>query len=158
MPKHRAAGRSQYQQSGSASLETKIEVVRVQLVGLEQKVDEGLAETRRWREDIKEGAASARAELMAVRSELDLAISKHAVEDDGHHAESIRRVERVENQGLEHGKMVVGRLEALERSAVAADAVDKYKRMLLGAVSVAGVSVLLHAIRFFDLAKLLSPR
>ena len=132
---------AQEQEPSRTSLETKIEVVRVQLDGISGKMNDFMGEQRRWWTEFK--------------------------------GDIVDRVTRVENQTLEGGKMVVMRLEALERTAakteetrnldarlealekkdVGSMAIDNYKRWLIG-LAVGFVSSMLlniiNVIKFFQ--------
>lgn len=120
-------------------LNTKIEVVRVELANLASKVSDFIGESRsRWTE-----------------FKVDLA----------------ERVTRVESQALEGGKMLVERVEKLERTAVlvadqksldervvlleknivAASAVASYKRWLISTALVAVTSLLLNVARVVEI-------
>jgi len=118
------------------TLETKIAVVSAQLDGLTAKLTDFITDTRTWRD--------------ALRTDVS------------------ERITRVESQALEGGKMMIARLESLEKSAVqqdtakqidlrldalernkvAVDAVDAYKKWLVGSVVLAVLSLLVNASRF----------
>jgi hypothetical protein len=127
-------------------LDVKIEVLRVQMVGLEKTVSDSIGETRRWREEVKVDAVAARLDIVAR-------LDKHEVEDQEKHHAIDDAISRLENETLEAGKMVVTRIEALEKSAVAQAAVDAYRRWLIGAILVGGGSLALniaHALKLID--------
>jgi hypothetical protein len=119
----RAAGLSY--ERGNGSLETKIEVVRVQLAALDAKLDA-------WRAEVKESAVVLRRDLDVAKVDCVAQATSHAQLDDAHHA------------------AVIERLEVLEKAQVASDAVDVYKKWLISAVVLGGAGLLLNALRFLD--------
>jgi len=124
-------------------LKTDIEVIRVQLSALEKTVGEGRDETRRWREELKQ-------EGLTMFNGFLTRMDKHEVEDEAHHQESLRRIDRLENQTLEAGKDALRRVENLEKATASAQAVDTYKRWLIGlALTLAG-SLGYNLLRFFE--------
>jgi hypothetical protein len=127
------------------TLETKIAVVSAQLDGLTSKLTDFIIDTRTWRD--------------ALRTDVS------------------ERITRVESQALDGGKMVVARLEALEKGAVqqdtakqidlrldaleknkvAVDAVDAYKKWLIGSVVLAILSLVINAARFIPHIEITAP-
>jgi len=162
-------------------LATKIEVVGVQLAALEKTVSDGRDEVRRWREELKADHEKAKVDFLAR-------MDKHDEEDARHHNQALGRIDRLETQTLEGGKLVIARLEALERNAVmvdtakqiedrlaaleknavmasdakaleirlallekgkvAAEAVEAYKKWLVGTVVLTAISLMLNAARW----------
>lgn len=102
----------------TTALETKIEVVRVQLDALGRNLTDFIGESRRWREELK--------------------------------SDTNDRVARLETQTLEGARAVVERIERIEKNAVAAEAVDKYRRWLFGTAALAAAGLLFNA---FSLAR-----
>lgn len=118
-------------------------------------IAEQRAETRGWRDAV-------RSELVVLRAEVIARMDKHEVEDNAHHDESVRRTERLEGQTLDGAKMVLARVEALERDLAgrpvlsdrvialertreAGQAVDAYKKWLVGTLVLAAISIFMNA-------------
>jgi hypothetical protein len=135
-----AKGRSM---APETSLETKIEVVRVQLDGLVSKVTDFILDTRQWREELK--------------------------------SDTSKRIQRLEDQSLEASKMVIARVEALERDAVksseaktlddrvttletnkvAQEAIERYKKWLIATTITAGAACVTAIVNTYRLYSLL---
>lgn len=132
-------------QTHGTGLEVKIEVVRTQLVALERTVCEARDETRHWRDEMKQ-------ETRVYRTDMTAVMSKHEETDNMHHATVLSRVDRMETQMLEGGKLVIGRIEGLERQSAARMAVTEDRKWLLGTVIIAAASLLLNAINIFRIS------
>lgn len=109
--------------SRAAALDTKIEVLRVQLAGVDLKITEFIAETRQWREAGKQDTADA-------RIEFEERLSKHEAQDDRRHSAVDSSIKRLEDETLAAGKEVLKRVEVLEQDRVATIAVAEYKKQL----------------------------
>ena len=121
----------------SAELNTKIEVLRVQMGVVEKSVSEGREETRRWREEMMASA-------IVSQNVFDARFAKHELADDHRHAVEDTALARLENQILEAGKMVVTRLETLEKGAVAVAAVESYRRRMIAMMLALAASLIAH--------------
>jgi len=144
MKKHARKSESEPNGNGRLSdLKTDIEVVRVQLSGLEKTVNESRDETRRWRDEMKSDA-------LTLATSFLTRMDKHDTMDENTHSIFRASVARLENQSLEAGKMMIGRIETLEKTEAAVSAVSSYQRWLLTSIVIAGAALLLNAIRLFS--------
>lgn len=126
------------------SLDVKIEVLRVQMQGVEKSVIEGREETRRWREEMMASA-------LVSQGSFEIRLSKHEVSDDHRHDEIGVAIARLENKMFESGQMCIGRIEGLEKVGIATTAVESYRRWLIGVMVGGGISVILNLLNAFKI-------
>lgn len=136
----------QSNQAHSTALDVKIEVLKVEVQSVKAAVGESIAETRRWRDDVKADTA---AMMLAFNARMD----KHELQDDVRHAAIDKMVSRLENEALDAEKTIASRLDAVEKFQVASIAVESYKKWLVATIIIGGGSVivnLLSALRIVD--------
>jgi hypothetical protein len=121
----------------------KLGAVSAQVALLVEGVREQRAEMRVWRGEVQQ-------EFMALRLEIAGRIDKHEIIDDTHHAESLQRIERLDRENLDGAKIIIKRVEDLEKAKVAVDAVDKYKTWLVSGVVLGGAAAAFNALRLID--------
>jgi histidinol dehydrogenase len=119
------------------ALDVKIEVLKVEVQGVKEAVSASIAETRRWRDEMKsDGGAMA----MSFSSRFE----KHEAQDEHKHAYVDAALMRLENETLAAGKMAIERIESLEKSQVAQVAIESYRKWLVATVVIGGGSVALN--------------
>ncbi len=138
----RAARSAVQQADDAAALDVKIEVLRVQMIGVEKTVNDSVVETRRWRDEIRLEAGGA---ALTAGQRMD----KHEAQDDARHGAIEKAIEHLDIRLGASELRALPRIEALERGAVASAAVDLYRRWLIGLVIMLAGSLGFNALRAF---------
>jgi hypothetical protein len=108
---------------------------------LSAQVEQLIVSVRDMRVEVK-------ADIASLRTEMVQRTERHEELDSAYRTEVNTRVERLESQALEAGKVLLARVDDVEKKVAASAAVDEYKKWIVGMGLGVGVSVVLSIINF----------